>query len=244
VAQSSWYRRWFGEEYLQMYAHRDEREARRAVDLVLDHAKTSAGARALDVACGSGRHLRHLRDRGIAATGLDLSLPLVARACARGFPVVRGDMRCLPFRSDYFDLATNFFTSFGYFLTAEEDARVLGEIRRVLRPRGAFALDFLNAERVRAELPATDERVVRGRRLVQTRALAEDGRIVEKRIEIHDPADRLPHTFYERVRLYSADELDSLLDEHDLVTHYRFGDYDASPLAGDSPRAIFVGRCR
>ena len=31
---SEWFKQWFGEEYLQLYAHRDEAEADRAVKLL------------------------------------------------------------------------------------------------------------------------------------------------------------------------------------------------------------------
>jgi SAM-dependent methyltransferase len=227
-----------------MYSHRDASEARRATTLVLDHVPLDPGALVLDVACGAGRHVGEFQRAGYRAVGLDLSFVLLERARRHGRAVVRGDMRHLPFASDRFALTTNFFTSFGYFPEPEEDARVLAEIGRVLAHGGFFALDFLNADRVRAELRERDERTIRGRRVVQTRSLVEEGAIIQKRIEIHDPADRLPHTFFERVRLYGPEELDDLLDRHDLITEHRFGDYDGSPLSPASPRAIFIGRRR
>jgi SAM-dependent methyltransferase len=153
-------------------------------------------------------------------------------------------MRELPFASDTFRLVTNFFTSFGYFPDPREDARVLAEVHRVLQGGGSFALDFLNAERVRAELRPHEEREVNGRRIVQTRSLAEGGCVVQKRIEIHDPDDRCPRTFYERVRLYNAEDLEDLLDAHDLITEYRFGDYQGAPLSAGAPRVIYIGRSR
>lgn len=172
--------------------------------------------------------------------GLDLSEVLLARARAAGLPVVRGDMRDLPFRSEAFDLVTSFFTSFGYFEDPGDDLAVLREVRRVLRPGAAFAFDYLNAERVRNELRTRDEREVNGRRVVQTRVLSDGGRRVEKRIEIFHPG-REPQVFHERVRLYEADALARILAGANLRPRTVLGDYRGVPLASDSPRVLIIG---
>ena len=242
MPRKSWYRRWFGEEYLSLYPHRDQAEAGRAVELVLRAVDAPGRLHALDLACGAGRHLTALAARDVEAVGLDLSYPLLRRAIRAGAAVVRGDMRELPFADAEFSLVTNFFTSFGYFQEPAEDERVLAEVRRVLALGGAFAFDFLNAERVRGSLPARSERQVDGRRVLETRYLTEADSVVEKRIDLHDPADRFPHTFYERVRLYSARELQALLTRHALVPTHRFGDYNGAPLSPASPRVILIGR--
>jgi SAM-dependent methyltransferase len=242
AAKSAWYERWFGEEYLHLYPHRDESEARESVQLVLQRAQLEPGARVLDLACGAGRHLREFRALGTRACGLDLSLSLLQRARSAGLPVARGDMRVLPFAARSFALVTSFFTSFGYFPEVEQDLQVLAEVRRVLRPHGTFVFDFLNSERVRSELPARDERLVDGRRVIQSRSLVENGRVVEKRIEILGSADPFPHIFYERVRLYSPAELRELLAESGLQVVEAFGSYRGNLLTPESPRVILLGR--
>ena len=40
----TWYQEWFGEEYLELYAHRDEEEARRQVAFFREHAGRVDGA--------------------------------------------------------------------------------------------------------------------------------------------------------------------------------------------------------
>lgn len=241
VTDGAWYARWFGEDYLSLYPYRDEEEARRAVDLVLSHVDVRPGGRALDLACGGGRHLAALREKGLRAHGLDLSMPLLRRAYERVPSVVRADMRRLPFADGSFDLVTNFFTSFGYFPKRAEDARVVDEVRRVLRPGGAFLFDFLNAEQVRKSLHPHDEQYVNDRRVVQSRRLLEDGHVVEKRIEIHSRA-ATPRVYHERVRLYDAEDLVGILADHRLETLHRFGDYTGSEPAPEAPRVILIGR--
>lgn len=240
--ETEWFERWFGEEYLELYPHRDQEEARRAVELVLAEIDGSAADEAtLDLGCGAGRHLGALRAFGVRAFGLDLSFPLLQRARARDLPVVRADMRELPFRSGSLALVTSFFTSFGYFRDPADDERVLAEVRRVLQPGGAFAFDYLNAARTRAELRPRDERQVGERRVVQTRRLAEGGRVVVKRISITSPGEEA-RVFWEWVRLYSPEEFVSLLGKHRLRAVKRFGDYGGAPLAADSPRVVLIGR--
>ncbi len=237
-----WFRDWFGEEYLALYPHRDEREAREAVDLFSEVALSARPSRVLDLACGAGRHLRELRDDGLAAVGLDLSRTLLrsARATAPADPLVRGDMRELPFADAAFDGLTSFFTSFGYFADPVDDRRVLREMERVLCPGGVFMLDFMNAARVRTELVPEDYREIDGMRIVQTRDIA-DG-VVVKRIRIEPSDGGVVRVFEERVRLYTCDELVSLLAGAGLVTRHRFGDYQGAPFREGSPRLILAGR--
>ena len=238
-----WYRKWFGEEYLALYPHRGEEEAREAVDLVIRSLDRIDGP-VLDLACGAGRHMREFARRRIPAVGLDLSNTLLreGKAAAPNLMLSQGDMRQLPFADASFDLVVNLFTSFGYFAEPEEDKRVLNEIRRVLLPEGRFMLDFLNAERVRRNLVSEDTRLVDGRLVTQTRRLEDDGSVVVKEIRLSATESGEPaSTFYERVRLYSPAELASLLRAAGLQPKTTFGDYSGGPACSDCSRYILLG---
>ncbi len=237
-----WFRDWFGEEYLAIYPHRDEREARDAVRLYREAVSPPADTLVLDLACGAGRHLRDLSAGGLAAIGLDLSMTLLRRARGTGEadPLVRGDMRVLPFRDAAFGGLTSFFTSFGYFDDPADDRRVLGEMNRVLQAGGSFMLDFLNADRVRRDLVEQDTRRIRGKRIVQRRSIIGD--TVVKTITIQPLAGGATRRFQEQVRLYTRLELEALLDATDLPVTHCFGDYDGSPAGPTSPRLILAGR--
>ena len=64
------------------------------------------GVRALDAACGTGRHAALLSGLGCATTGIDQSDPMlsVARAKAPLARFVTGDVRSMPFDTGEFDL--------------------------------------------------------------------------------------------------------------------------------------------
>lgn len=75
-----WYVEGFGEHYLELYAHRNEREAELAMALLARVTPPLTGQRVLDLGCGGGRHLAALGRRGARALGLDLSWPLLDAA--------------------------------------------------------------------------------------------------------------------------------------------------------------------
>lgn len=246
TSRAPWFRDWFGSEYLALYPHRDGAEARRAVEMLRKATGRGPGTRVLDLACGAGRHLAELRRVGYAAAGLDLSFRLLdaARDRAQGAPLVRGDMRSLPFRAEAFDVVASYFTSFGYFEDEEGDLRVLAEVRRVLAAGGAFLLDFMNADAVVENLRREDRRTVSGVAVVQERRLVEGGRVVEKRIRIGAGEGTPERAFVERVRLYGSAELTSMMARVGLASSAVFGGYDLSPFGSRSPRCIVLAEAR
>ena len=138
----TWWESWFGEEYLDLYPHRDVDSARREAAFALAHLPARR-APLLDLCCGPGRHSVPFAEAGLPPIGLDYSAPLLHLARRRDprLGLVRGEMRALPFPDGTFAAVVNFFTSFGYFLRESENVAVVAEIERVLRPGGAFLCD-------------------------------------------------------------------------------------------------------
>lgn len=240
VSGRDWFREWFGDEYLAIYPHRDEREAEAAVRLYLQSAPPPTGA-VLDLACGAGRHLRELLSAGLHGIGLDLSMTLLSRAreLSPRAQLVRGDMRQLPFGEGSFSGLTSFFTSFGYFASRAEDEQVVVEMRRVLVPGGSFMLDFLNSTSVRMDLVEAESTRVEGFDVSVRRSIVDD--TVVKQIHLQPDDGGAGRSFEERVRLYEADELENLLSDAGLAPRALFGDYGGSPFSSDAERLIFVG---
>lgn len=109
------------------------------------------GSRVLDLPCGWGRLHPHLAARGYEALGGDLSpLNLRRHAAERPAPLVRLDLRALPFRTGCADGVFCAFTSWGYFASEAENLRQLAEFARALRPGGALLLDLVGRDFLRA----------------------------------------------------------------------------------------------
>lgn len=235
----AWYKEWFGADYLELYAHRDEDEADAHVAFVLE-ALGAPGppAAVLDLACGAGRHTAALARRGVRAIGVDLSPTLLAHPPR--VPAVCGDMRALPFADHAFEWVLNFFTSFGYFEGERENFRVLEEMVRVLRPGGRFLLDFLNRERVLSELEPRETRETAGRRVEIERWYDAAAGRINKRIRVVTAGDP-PRSFLESVRAYSRDEVTIGLRWAGAEVDRIAGSFEGEPFDSDSPRLILVG---
>jgi ubiquinone/menaquinone biosynthesis C-methylase UbiE len=100
-------------------------------------ARTNADARGLDVGCGTGDFLVALRARVPRAIGADLSSDMIrAGPAGRERIAVVSAAEALPFRAGAFDLVV----CKGSLHHTADLREALSEIRRVLRPRGAFVL--------------------------------------------------------------------------------------------------------
>ncbi len=239
---TTWYQRWFGSDYLQLYQHRSAAEAESTIRWLTETSDLPRGARILDLACGNGRHLKVLRRYGYRAVGLDLSWTLLERAHREGSgALVRGDMRFLPWKSGCFDAVLSLFTSFGYFEEENENVRVLEETVRVLRAGALFILDFLNVEQVRRGIVPAEEMTIGDHRVEVLRWLDEPRKRVEKRILIYE-SHRALREYRESVKLYSKDELCDFLTRTGMTVERIYGDYHGGPFRVDSPRLIIRSR--
>jgi SAM-dependent methyltransferase len=243
----SWVADAFGRWYPLVYPHRDDAEAARLV-AALDVELAWRGRRVLDVGCGAGRHLVPLARSGARVVGVDLSATLLReatrarQAAGGGWNLVRGDMRALPFRDGSFDVATSFFTSFGYF-GETEDRLALGEAARILEPGGRHVLDYLNRETVLAHPNRVGERTEGGYVVHEDRRIVDGGRRVVKEIEIRDGSGKTAARYEERLMLYAPAEVRGFLSQAGLVLLREWGAYDGSPFdPARSARHVLVSR--
>ncbi|MCQ6556767.1 class I SAM-dependent methyltransferase [Streptomyces sp. C10-9-1] len=96
----------------------------------------------LDVACGTGAHLRHFARLFDRVAGLELSEPMVraARGALPDVPVHAGDMRSFALDAR-FDVVTCMFGSIGYAADEAELHAALAAFARHLNPGGVVAVD-------------------------------------------------------------------------------------------------------
>jgi SAM-dependent methyltransferase len=111
------------------------------------------GARVLDVPCGAGRLLSVAAAGGRRAIGADFAAPMLALARRAGAPVVRASATALPLADRAVDavVCVRLLHHYG----ADDRARILAEIRRVIRDRALLtvfdARSFKHRRRLRRE---------------------------------------------------------------------------------------------
>src|SRR5690242_3708582 len=104
---------------------------------LLDGVRAGAGERLLEIGCGEGGNLWHLRALGAARFGVDFSAAKAAFARrATGVAVAAADAARLPFADGSFDAVL--FRDLLHHLP--DRARALDEARRVLKPGGRLTL--------------------------------------------------------------------------------------------------------
>ena len=237
--EPGWFERSFGARYRQLYAHRSEAEAERAL-ATLYRDGDLVRRRVLDLGCGAGRHLRALSRRGAAAIGLDLSPTLLAEArLFDGVELLRADMRQIPLRAKSVDIVLSMFTSFGYFENLVDHEALASEISRV--GRSEIVLDVPDPDSLRLSLVRHSERRLAEGLVLEERWLEEDPLRVCKRTRVLlDGDDARGESYLERVALFTRPQLEALFASHGFRLRDAFGGYDGSPhVPGHSARQFF-----
>jgi SAM-dependent methyltransferase len=192
----------------------------------------------LDLCCGPGRASVDLASRGLRVTGVDRSPFMLekarSRAIAAGVNVdwVTSDMREFV-RADSYDLALSLFTSFGYFETPADDARVLENVRRSLRLGGRLVMDLTSKERAARILqPTTSQESADGRLLFERHRILPGWERIENTWYVLDEGRYEAFTFSHT--LYSAAELRLMLRAARFSDVKVYGSFAGDPFVGDS----------
>lgn len=115
-------------------------EAERVRDLAASRARREV-RRLLDVACGTGLHLEHLRNH-FEVEGLELAPPMIeiARERLPGIRIHEGDMAGFKL-PDRFDVVTCLFSAIGYMTSQERLERAVASFARHLEPGGVAMIE-------------------------------------------------------------------------------------------------------
>jgi len=238
----------FAEQFDDMFAAADD-EVAALLDLLAAEFDCEP-ERSLDVACGVGRHVLALADRGVEVEGLDFSEPFLDRARERAND--RGladrtafhhrDMRDLDELSGTYDLITVCWNSLGYY-GRETDEAVLADARELLADGGVLVVEQSNRDAFVAEF---DEATV----------TEDDDRLTVYRQEFDVETSRFATTLdvfdatgdgYEYVdtmewenRLYAPPVLRELCERARFEDVTLFGGFDGSELTLDSTRVVLL----
>jgi SAM-dependent methyltransferase len=190
--------------------------------------------RLLDVACGTGGHLRHLRRR-YDVTGVDIDPGLLdeARRHLPGVPLVEADMRTLAL-GERFDAVVCLFSSVGYLRSTSELRDAVTAMARHLVPGGVLVVDGW----------IRPDEWIDGAPTEVTTAVG-DGVTVVRMTRSHRQGDRTHLEMHHLVD--TADGIEHLIDHHEL-TLFAPAEYDAAfrtaGLTVDTVESPLPGRDR
>ncbi|HEX6630618.1 MAG TPA: methyltransferase domain-containing protein [Gemmatimonadaceae bacterium] len=246
-APPDWWATYFDEQYLREYdpifaLERDRRDVARLVELL----ELPDGARVLDCPCGQGRHAHLLAEAGFDVDGVDYSEPLLEKARERGtsrrLRYRRADMRRLPARwTGRFDAVLNLYTSFGFFLDARDDRRVIEELARVLKPGGTLIWNGGSRDGVMARFLGRDWwRSDDGTLIAHERTFDPLSGFLTIRSTWEGPAAAGEREH--RIRLYTATQIAHLCAAAGLVVEEAYHGWTRRPLHRRSTDMTLVAR--
>lgn len=228
------------------------------LDYYLDLARATGGP-GLDLACGTGFLTIPFAEAGLAMAGVDRAPEMLAlaRRKAGALPIrwIERDVLRLDL-GERFRLITLTGNAFQEFLTREDQEGLLGTVRRHLAPDGLFAFEtrFPRASALFAPDAPDGEWSAEA---VWRRFEDEQGRTVTvSTAQRHDALRQtVEYVIHRRWREGGRDavrtegatlrfvyprEMEALLHYNGLAIRDAYGDWDRRPLAGDSPRMIYV----
>lgn len=238
--QKEWFSSWFDTHYYHiLYKNRDYSEASLFIDNITQFLNLKQNAVCWDLCCGKGRHSIYLNQKGYRVIGTDLSGQSIVEAnksANDNLQFYQHDMRKL-FRTNYFEVVFNLFTSFGYFEKQEDDLHVFDSVQKSLKPNGLFVFDYLNAEYVKSILIDKDAITMDGITFNISKKI--ENNTVIKSIDFTDKG-QLFH-FEERVKLFDKAYFENMAKACNLTLLCTFGNYQLQEFnEKTSPRLILV----
>ncbi|ARV91148.1 class I SAM-dependent methyltransferase (plasmid) [Bacillus mycoides] len=234
-----WYKKTFQKDYLKIYSHKTDLEAKKELEILLSSIPLKSKAKILDLCCGNGRHSRWLEQQGFQVTGVDLSTDLLQEAMRLSpsqISYLSCDMRSLPFTSE-FDLIMQLFTSFGYFLNDEENNLVLKNVYKSLKMNGYYILDYLNPNYIQKNIIPCSKSSKGNVEIFEYRHIKSNFIIKDIIIKEFGQIKK----YQEKVKLYPFVKLKAMLEAINLEINLVYGDYDGSIFNEDySKRMIFI----
>ena len=236
----TWFKDWFNSPYYHLlYKNRDKKEAQTFIDNLIKKLKINENTKILDVACGKGRHAIYMNKKGMNVIGIDLSKNNINKAKKYENNKLQfkvHDMRDV-FQKNTFNIATNLFTSLGYFTNIEDEKKMLNAIALGLKKEGILIIDFMNSKKVIQNLVKSEEKKVEDICFKISRSF-EDNFIIKS---IQFVKNNQNHYFQEKVRALTLADFYKLIKHTGLKIIDIFGNYKLEPFdALNSERLIII----
>jgi SAM-dependent methyltransferase len=249
MSTTTWPKDFFNRRYLDMFMARSPEKLEFETDVIARYAQLKCGTSVMDFCCGTGDLLHTMHERfGIKGEGVELVDDYVNIASSRpGIKVWSGSALDLSLRKR-FDVALNWFSSFGYF-DHKDNWRLLDNMWRHVRPGGVLLMEGYNSTYILNHFNAVMayERKWEGRTYQITRSseLSKNRRQMHQtwKFECEEGVD----SFDTHIELYRPEELRELVDRAGfekiqiLTTPLMERPVFDEPATDESPRILVIG---
>lgn len=236
----TWFEDWFNSPYYHiLYKNRDYKEAQDFIDNLINYLQIPKQSKLLDIGCGKGRHAIYFSKKGMNVVGFDLSQNNINTAKKYENKTLKffvHDMR-ETFKENNFDIATNLFTSFGYFENNKEEQKSINKMALNLKKEGILIIDFMNSKKAVKELVESEKKEVEG--LIFNIQRRVENKYIIKTISFSHSNKK--HQFQEKVKILTLAEFSKFITNAGMKIIDIFGDYKLNDFnAINSERLIII----
>ena len=228
----NWFTNWFDSPYYHiLYENRDEKEAQVFIDNLIEKLQLKKSSKLIDIACGKGRHATYFNKKEMTVIGIDLSPNSIAYAKQNennNLHFFVHDMREV-YKENHFDIATNLFTSFGYFENKDDEHKAINAMAKNLKSNGILIIDFMNVKKVIANLISSEKKTINDITFNIKRSVQDNHIIKDIEIIIGNETQY----FQEKVRAITLADFSAFfrnvgLNIIDIFGNYKLDDFDAT----------------
>ena len=227
---------WFNTNYYHtLYKHRDLIEAKKFIDTLVKYLNIKKGLNVLDLACGAGRHSKHLEKLGFKVTGIDRSANNIKKAKkykSSNLKFFKKEMT-----DDFeerFDIVLNLFTSFGY-ENENYNQKTIENISKNLKKDGILIIDYLNYYLAEKNLVTEETKYIEGLKFNIERY--SDDKYIYKKISIDD---KNSNVYYEKVMKIDVDNFNSYCSKNNLEISKIYGNYNLDEFDIDTSERLIM----
>ena len=227
---------WFDTDYYHtLYKHRDSIEAKKFIDILVKHLKLRKGLKVLDLACGAGRHSKHLEKLGFKVTGIDRSINNIKKANKNKSSNLKFFKKEMT--DDFketFDVVLNLFTSFGY-ENENYNLKTIENISKNLKKDGILIIDYLNYYLAEKNLVTEETKYIEGLKFNIERY--SDDKYINKRISVDDKESNV---YYEKVMKINVDNFNYYCSKNNLEISKIYGNYNLDEFDIDTSERLIM----
>ena len=227
---------WFNTNYYHtLYKHRDSIEARKFIDSLIKHLNIEKGLKVLDLACGAGRHSKHLEKLGFKVIGIDRSMNNIKKAKkyeSSNLKFFKKEMT--DDLEERFDIVLNLFTSFGY-ENENYNLKTIENISKNLKKDGILIIDYLNYYLAEKNLVTKETKYIEGLKFNIKRY--SDDKYINKKITVDDKDSNI---YYEKVMKIDVDNFNSYCSKNNLEISKIYGNYNLDEFDIDTSERLIM----